>query len=234
MSVREKLVRGLQYIKWHLLLDFHLAMPSDPANKCQLNQLLCSFSHGHNINMVGRENSLVHRNEAGITLESYMMKFSEKGEAHALMEKWDRSVLLTPCCLSHVERARTQSRSSPNDFVEDCCSISVTDQKQLKTSPTLDGKLQKVRKWWNLLPKLIGVISLRYCGEPQQTSGSVFGLVDRQGYHLESCVWRAASFHSSHHSQEVSLAQFSLYVHKGGLKPHSFHFSFRWLLQFTD
>ena len=41
---------------------------------------------------------------------------------------------------------------------------------------------------------------------------------DRQGYCLESCVWRAASFHSSHHSQEVSLAQFSLYVHKGGLK----------------
>ena len=41
---------------------------------------------------------------------------------------------------------------------------------------------------------------------------------DRQGHCLESCVWRAASFHSSHHSQEVSLAQFSLYVHKGGLK----------------
>ena len=51
-----------------LLLDFHLAMPSNAANKCQLNQLLCSFSHGHNINMVRRENSLVHRNEAGITL----------------------------------------------------------------------------------------------------------------------------------------------------------------------
>ena len=28
--------------------------------------------------------------------------------------------------------------------------------------------------------------------------------------------------HSSHHSQKVLLAQFSLYVHKGGLKPHSF------------
>ena len=41
---------------------------------------------------------------------------------------------------------------------------------------------------------------------------------DRQGFCLESCVWRAASFHSSHHSQEVSLAQSSLYVHKGGLK----------------
>ena len=30
----------------------------------------------------------------------------------------------------------------------------------------------------------------------------------------------------SHHPQEVLLAQFSLYVHKGGLKPDSFHFVF--------
>ena len=32
------------------------------------------------------------------------------------------------------------------------------------------------------------------------------------------------SSQSSHHPQEVLLAQFSLYVHKGGLKPDSFHF----------
>ena len=29
------------------------------------------------------------------------------------------------------------------------------------------------------------------------------------------CVWRAVSFHSSPHPQEVLLAQFSLHVHKG-------------------
>ena len=29
---------------------------------------------------------------------------------------------------------------------------------------------------------------------------------------------------SSHHPQEVLLAQFSLFAHKGGLKPDSFHF----------
>ena len=34
------------------------------------------------------------------------------------------------------------------------------------------------------------------------------------------------SSQSSHHPQEVPLAQFSLYVHKGGLKPDSFHFFF--------
>ena len=47
---------------------------------------------------------------------------------------------------------------------------------------------------------------------------------DRQGSNFESCVWRRVSSHSSHHPQEVLLAQFSLYVHKGGLKPDSFHF----------
>ena len=44
---------------------------------------------------------------------------------------------------------------------------------------------------------------------------------DRQGSNFESCVWRTVS---SHHPQEFLLAQFSLYVHKGGLKPDSFHF----------
>ena len=44
---------------------------------------------------------------------------------------------------------------------------------------------------------------------------------DRQGSNFESCVWRTVSSHSSHHPQEVLLAQFSLYVHKGSLKPDS-------------
>ena len=46
---------------------------------------------------------------------------------------------------------------------------------------------------------------------------------DRQGSNFESCVWRTVSSHSSHHPQEVLLAQFSLYVHKSGLKLDSFH-----------
>ena len=49
---------------------------------------------------------------------------------------------------------------------------------------------------------------------------------DRQGSNFESFVWRTVSSHSSHHHQEVLLAQFSLYVHKGGLKPDSFHFHY--------
>ena len=47
---------------------------------------------------------------------------------------------------------------------------------------------------------------------------------DRQGSNFESCVWRTVSSQSSHNPQEVLLAQFSLYVHKGGLKPDSFRF----------
>ena len=48
---------------------------------------------------------------------------------------------------------------------------------------------------------------------------------DRQGSNFESCVWRTVSSQSSHHPQEVLLAQFSLYVHKGGLKPDSFQYN---------
>ena len=45
---------------------------------------------------------------------------------------------------------------------------------------------------------------------------------DLQGLNFESCVWRAVSSHLSHHHQEVLLAQFSLYVHKSGVRSDSF------------
>ena len=60
----------------------------------------------------------------------------------------------------------------------------------------------------------------QYCGEPPWTRGSVLGL---RPPGLEFCVWRAVSSHSSHHPQDILLAKFSLYVHKGGLNPDSFH-----------
>ena len=64
---------------------------------------------------------------------------------------------------------------------------------------------------------------IQYCGNLRDREVASFAS-DRQGFSFESCVWRAVSSHSSHHPQVVLLAQFSLYVHKGGLKPHSFHF----------
>ena len=46
-----------------------------------------------------------------------------------------------------------------------------------------------------------------------------------QGFNFESCVLRAMSSHSSHHPQELLLAQFSLYVNKRALARFiSFHF----------
>ena len=56
---------------------------------------------------------------------------------------------------------------------------------------------------------------------------------DRQGSNFESCVWRTVSSQSSHHPQEVLLAQFSLYVHKSGLKPDSFHFLFHFFMRLS-
>ena len=64
-------------------------------------------------------------------------------------------------------------------------------------------------------------VKIQYCTEPPWPRDS---LVSLRPPWLEFCVWRAVSNHSSHHPQEVLLAQFSLHVHKGGLKPHSFRF----------
>ena len=49
---------------------------------------------------------------------------------------------------------------------------------------------------------------------------------DRQGANFESFVWGAVPSNSSHNPREIPLAQFSLYVHKCCLKPHSFHLQF--------
>ena len=68
----------------------------------------------------------------------------------------------------------------------------------------------------------------QYCGEPPWPRGRC-SASDRQGSNFESCVWRTLSSHSSHHPQEVLLAQVSLYVHKGVLKPDSFLLIFTWL-----
>ena len=78
---------------------------------------------------------------------------------------------------------------------------------------TLNTKTDiKVLDYFNIA----GVIRDREvaCSASSQTSRVEF----------EYCVWRAVSFHSFLHPQEVLLAQFSLYVHKGVLKPHLFHF----------
>ena len=44
--------------------------------------------------------------------------------------------------------------------------------------------------------------------------------------HLKVSDRQGSNFESSHHPRDVLWTQFSLYVHKGGIKPHSFHFNF--------
>ena len=68
-------------------------------------------------------------------------------------------------------------------------------------------------------PLLKLIIVGSFCDQVVACSAS-----DHQGLNFESCVWRAVSTHLSHHPLEVLLAQFSLYVHKSGLKSDSFHF----------
>ena len=67
---------------------------------------------------------------------------------------------------------------------------------------------------------LRSLAKIQYCGEPLRLRGSVLGLSYHQYSNLESCIWRAVS---SHHPQDVFMAQVSLYFHKGGTKLiHSF------------
>ena len=63
----------------------------------------------------------------------------------------------------------------------------------------------------------------QYCGEPPWPRGSVLGLRP-PGLEFRILCLEDSVISSSHHLQEVLLVQFSLYVHKGGLKPDSFHF----------
>ena len=87
---------------------------------------------------------------------------------------------------------------------------------------------------WGSVPGLGGLKETKmFLPHPFVKLSSVESLRDRdvaspasdlQGLNFESCVRRAVSCYSFHHPQEFILAQFSLYVHKSGVKPDSFHF----------
>ena len=68
----------------------------------------------------------------------------------------------------------------------------------------------------------------RYFVEPTSVLPDMTGRSDVIGedwlsMHAKKCK-EYYTFPLKVHPQEVLLAQFSLYVHKGGLKPDSFHF----------
>ena len=82
------------------------------------------------------------------------------------------------------------------------------------SNPTLAFKLQSNKMF---LPR--SLVKIQYYGDREV----VCRASHHQSSNLEYCVWRAVSCHAPHHPQNVLLAQFSLYVHKGGLKSHSFN-----------
>ena len=82
------------------------------------------------------------------------------------------------------------------------------------SNPALAFKFQRNQMF---LP--CSLVNIPYCGDRHREVAS--SAADRQGSNFESCVWRAVSSRSP---QDVLLAQFSLHVHKGGIKPHSFHY----------
>ena len=68
------------------------------------------------------------------------------------------------------------------------------------------------------------LVKNQYCEEPPWPWSSELGLRP-PGFEFRIMCLDGMLSHSSHHPHDVLLAQLSLYVHKGGLKPHSFHFS---------
>ena len=84
---------------------------------------------------------------------------------------------------------------------------------------TLAFKFQRNKVF---LPR--SLVKIQYCGNLRDREVAC-STSDRQGLNFAFCVWRAVSSHTSH-PQEILLAQLSIFVHKGGLKPHSFHFIF--------
>ena len=78
------------------------------------------------------------------------------------------------------------------------------------------GLFPGLKETKTILPHSLVKVSI--VGNLRDRKGA-FSASDLQGLNFEFCVWRrTVSSHLSHHPQEVLLAQFSLYVHKSGLK----------------
>ena len=119
---------------------------------------------------------------------------------------------------------------SRHDMLNQCC---------FNVGPTSRTMAQTLKQHWFNVSCLLGRdfccirwtlpdFSSDIVGNPRDREVAC-SASDRQSSNFESCVWRTVSSQSSHHPQGVLLAQFSLYVHKGGLKSDSFHFiCIRW------
>ena len=118
------------------------------------------------------------------------------------------------CGTSLLFQWRAGTGGDPGAVVKDVC---LEHRKTRVRTPLWPWSFKEIKMF---LPSIF--VKIQYCGEPPWPRGRC-SASGRQGSNFESCVCRAVSSHSSHHPQEFLLAQFSLYVHKCGLKPNSFH-----------
>ena len=114
---------------------------------------------------------------------------------------------------SHSEKCNDRS------FILWLFKITMTDQMIACPNSFFERRGLKETKMFLPHPRVKVSIVGSLCDREIACSAS-----DPQASNFESCVRRTVSPQSSYHPQEVLLAQFSLYVHKGGIKPDSFHF----------
>ena len=97
---------------------------------------------------------------------------------------------------------------------------------------------RRSRVWTLLWPSsflLRSIVKNLYCWELPWPRDSVLGLRPPGAEWRIMCLEGSVILFISVNPQEVLMAQFSLNVHKGGLKPYSFHFYFTkdpiWLIR---
>ena len=86
------------------------------------------------------------------------------------------------------------------------------------SSPTLAVRFQRNKMF---LPRWL--VKIQYCGEPPWPRGSLLGLRP-PGLKFRILCLESSVFSFISPSSAGYPAKFSLYVHKGGLKSHLFHF----------
>ena len=125
----------------------------------------------------------------------------------------------TPCLFFHSSSPISMSEIllKPKNYLELCIYQSLSESMAQLQSVPGHGGFKETKMF---LPHPRVKVSIVGSLRDREVACSAS---DRQGANFEFCVWRTVSSQSSHNPQEVLLAQFSLYVHKGGLKPDSFH-----------
>ena len=123
------------------------------------------------------------------------------------------NIYIRPNIMCHRHICGHPLTSAVNHHLTEQCHIDYIKYSKKPVTSTLSSS----NLAWSACRRIYAV-----CGS---NSDSAIGFNSVQWVNIalrcELCVWKAVSSHLFHHSKGVLLAQFSLYVHKGGLKPYS-------------